>query len=138
LAATPTWVFHRANIERRRAHTLTRAMTRACRLEETTAMPMVDAYRRLQAFPGIGPWSAAEVAVVALGDPDAVSVGDYHLKNQVSWALAGEERGTDERMVELLEPWRGHRARVLRLLGAGGIQAPRRGARMPNRSIVSL
>jgi 3-methyladenine DNA glycosylase/8-oxoguanine DNA glycosylase len=138
LAATPTWVFHRANIERRRAHTITRAMARAFRLEETTAMPMADAYRRLQAFPGIGPWSAAEVAVVALGDPDAVSVGDYHLKNQVSWALAGEERGTDERMVELLEPWRGHRARVLRLLGAGGIQAPRRGARMSNRSIVSL
>jgi 3-methyladenine DNA glycosylase/8-oxoguanine DNA glycosylase len=138
LAATPSWVFHRANIERRRADTIVRTMARSRRLEETSAMPMADAYQRLQAFPGIGPWSAAEVAAVALGDPDAVSVGDYHLKNQVSWALAGEARGTDERMVELLEPWRGHRARVLRLLGAGGIHAPRRGARMPNRSIVRL
>jgi 3-methyladenine DNA glycosylase/8-oxoguanine DNA glycosylase len=138
LAATPSWVFHRANVERRRAETITRAMARACRLEETSAMAMPDAYRRLQAFPGIGAWSAAEVAVVALGDPDAVSVGDYHLKNQVSWALAGEERGTDERMVELLEPWRGHRARVLRLLAAAGIQAPRRGPRMANRSIARL
>lgn len=101
-------------------------------------MAMPDAYARLQAFPGVGPWSAAEVANVALGDPDAVSVGDYHLKNQVSWALAGEPRGTDERMVELLEPWRGHRARVLRLILAGGIGAPRYGPRMPNRSIVRL
>jgi 3-methyladenine DNA glycosylase/8-oxoguanine DNA glycosylase len=138
LASTPSWVFHRANVERRRADTLARAMRRACRLEETSAMSLPDAYERLQAFPGVGPWTAAEVAHVALGDPDAVSVGDYHLKHQVSWALANEERGTDERMVELLEPWRGHRSRVLRLLAAGGIHAPRRGPRMANRSIVTL
>ena len=29
--------------------------------------------------PGIGPWTAAEVTLRALGDPDAVSVGDAHL-----------------------------------------------------------
>ena len=138
LASTPSWVFHRANVERKRADTVVRAMHRACRLEETSGMTMPDAYARLQAFPGIGPWTAAEVAHVALGDADAVSVGDYHLKNQVSWALAGEARGTDERMLELLEPWRGHRARVLRLLAAGGIGAPRFAPRMANRSIVSL
>ena len=101
-------------------------------------MAMPDAYARLQAFPGIGPWSAAEVAVVALGDTDAVSVGDYHLKNVVSWAHAGAARGTDERMIELLEPWRGQRARVLRLLAAGGFHAPRFGPRMPDRSIAAL
>jgi 3-methyladenine DNA glycosylase/8-oxoguanine DNA glycosylase len=138
LAATPTWAFHRANVERKRADTITRAMARACRLEETTAMAMPDAYRRLQAFPGIGPWTAAEVALVALGDPDAVSVGDFHLKHQVSFALAGEPRGTDERMVELLEPWRGHRARVLKLLAVSGIGAPRYGPRLAHRSIARL
>lgn len=138
LAATPSWVFHRANVERKRADTVVRAMRRAVRLEETLAMPVADAYTRLLAFPGIGPWTAAEVANVALGDPDAVSVGDYHLKHQVSWALAGEPRGTDERMLELLEPWRGHRGRVLRLLAAGGIHAPRYGPRLPDRSIAAL
>jgi len=138
LAATPSWVFHRLNVERRRADTLTRAMARAPRLEETTAMAIGDAYARLQAFPGIGPWTAAEVALVALGDPDAVSVGDFHLRHSVCWALAGEPRGTDERMLELLEPWRGHRARVIRLLAAGGLHAPRRGPRMSHMAIARL
>lgn len=137
LAATPSWVFHRANVERRRAETVVRAMHRASRLEETLSMEMAAAYTRLLAFPGIGQWTAAEVAGVALGDPDAVSIGDHHLKHQVSWALAGEPRGTDERMLELLEPWRGHRGRVLRLLAAGGIHAPRYGPRMPDRSIAA-
>ena len=58
-----------------------------------------------------------------------MSVGDFHLKNLVAFALAGEPRGTDERMLELLEPWRGHRARVIRLLEASGIEAPKYGPR---------
>ena len=85
-------------------------------------MPLADAYARLRAMPGIGPWTAAEVAVRALGDPDAVSVGDYHLPSLVAYALAGERKATDERMLELLEPFRGHRARVVRLLEESGIR----------------
>ena len=64
-----------------------------------------------------------------------MSTGDYHLPDQVAWALAGEPRADDARMLELLEPWRGHRGRVLRLLGAGAGAAPRYGPRMPLRSI---
>ncbi|MDQ6772147.1 MAG: DNA-3-methyladenine glycosylase 2 family protein [Candidatus Dormibacteraeota bacterium] len=130
VAQTPYEVFHRFGIERRRAETVRRVAAHASRLEETLDMPPDAARRRLQALPGMGPWSAAEVALVALGDPDAVSVGDFHLPNQVAWALAGEARGDDERMLELLEPYRGHRARVLRLLEAERIYAPRRGPRM--------
>ena len=77
------------------------------------------ARRRLRALPGVGAWTAAEVTALALGDADAVSVGDFHLPHVVSWALAGERRGSDERMLELLEPYRGHRGRVIRLLLAG-------------------
>ena len=135
LADTPTWVFHRANVERKRADTIRRACSYAARLEETVAMAPADARRRLTALPGIGAWTAAEVAMVALGDADAVSLGDYHLPNQVAWALAGEPRGDDARMLELLEPWRGHRGRVLRLIGAGAGGAPRYGPRMPLRTI---
>jgi hypothetical protein len=58
--------------------------------------------------------------MLALGDGDAVFVGDLHLPHLVTSALAGERRGSDERMLELLEPYRGHRARVVRLLLAGG------------------
>jgi len=137
LAATPSWAFHRFGVERKRADTIRRACSYAPRLEEAADMSPADARRRLTALPGIGPWTAAEVAVVAMGDADAVSVGDYHLPNQVAWALAGEPRGDDARMLELLEPWRGHRARVIRLIVYGAGPAPRYGPRMPLRSIIA-
>ena len=138
LAATPYWVFHRFGVERRRAETVRRVAAVAPRLEEAVELPAVAAHRRLRAVPGVGGWTAAEVAIVALGDADAVSVGDFHLPNQVSWALTGEPRGDDDRMLELLEPYRGHRGRVIRLLEAGGITAPRFGPRMPQQSIAAL
>jgi len=136
LAGAPSYSFHPFGLERKRAETIRRACSYAHRLEETTTMAMADARRRLCALPGVGPWSAAEVATVALGDPDAVSVGDYHLPHDVSWALAGEARGTDERMLELLEPFAGHRGRVIRLLMAAGIRAPRYGPRLPLQRIA--
>jgi 3-methyladenine DNA glycosylase/8-oxoguanine DNA glycosylase len=80
----------------------------------------------------------AEVARVALGDTDAVSVGDFHLKHLVTWALAREPRGTDERMLELLVPYRPHRGRVQRLLEASGIKAPAFGPRLEARAIDRL
>ena len=89
-------------------------------------------------MPGIGPWTAAEVGVRALGDPDAVSVGDFHLPSLVAFALAGEPRGDDARMLELLEPYRGQRARVVRLLELSGIRPPRRGPRLSGRGIEDL
>ena len=100
-------------------------------------MSPAAASERMRALPGVGPWTAAEVALVALGDADAVPVGDYHVPHMVSWALAGEPRGSDERMLDLLEPFAGHRGRVVRLLAAAGLAAPRFGPRMPLRSFRS-
>ena len=131
LARTPYWSFHGFGVERRRADVIIGAARSAKRLEETVDMDLSEAARRLQAFPGIGPWSAAKVAQVALGDADAVPVGDYNLPHTVGYALEGTVRSTDERMLELLEPYRGHRARVIRLIGVAGITAPRFGPRMP-------
>jgi 3-methyladenine DNA glycosylase/8-oxoguanine DNA glycosylase len=119
VAATPYEVFHRFGIERRRAETLRRLAVVAHRLEETASLTLEAAYRRFQAIVGVGPWTAARIAMLALGDGDAVFVGDLHLPHLVTQALAGEPRGSDERMMELLEPYRGHRARVVRLLLAG-------------------
>lgn len=136
LAATPYWTFHGFGIERRRAEVIIGAARRASRLEETVSMGMADAYQRLQAFPGIGPWTAAHVASAALGDPDAVPVGDYNLPHSVGYALEGTPRSSDERMLELLEPYRGHRARVIRLIALAGIGAPRFGPRMPIRDFA--
>ena len=138
LLATPYWSVHRFGIERRRFGLIQTAAAHARRLEATVALDPVDARRVLMTLPGIGPWSAAEVSLVAYGDRDVVSTGDYHLPHQVAWALAGEARGTDTRMLELLEPYRGHRSRVIRLLALGGIQAPRFGPRMRLRRIAAI
>jgi len=137
LATTPYWTFHRFGIERRRAETIIRAARSAKRLEETVTMDMASAYARLEAFPGVGRWTAAKVAAVALGDPDAVPLGDYHLPHIVGYIFDGTPRSTDERMLELLEPYQGHRGRVIRLLTLAGIAAPRFGPRKPLRDIVS-
>src|SRR6185437_2870199 len=135
IAHTPYWALHRFGIERRRAETVIRAARSARRLEEITAMEMPAAYARLLAFPGVGAWTAAKVAMVALGDADAVPVGDYHLPHSIGYALEGTARSSDERMLQLLEPYRGHRARVIRLITIAGIGAPRFGPRRPLRNI---
>jgi 3-methyladenine DNA glycosylase/8-oxoguanine DNA glycosylase len=124
---------HPLGLEQKRAETLLRVARTPWpeREAEQTA-------RRLMAVRGIGQWTVAEVLRNAHGDPDAVSVGDYHLKNQVAWALVGEARATDERMLELLEPFRGHRGRVCQLLMRAGIGAPRFGPRAPIRSFRSF
>jgi 3-methyladenine DNA glycosylase/8-oxoguanine DNA glycosylase len=138
LATTPYWAFHPLGVERKRTAAVQLAASRARRVEETLAMAPADAHRRLQALPGVGPWTSAEVAIVALGDADAVSVGDFHLPHLVSHALTGEPRGTDERMLELLAPWPGHRGRVLRLLTRSGRYPDRRGPRMAVRSFTRI
>jgi 3-methyladenine DNA glycosylase/8-oxoguanine DNA glycosylase len=130
IAGTPSWRFHQWGVERKRADTVRRACAVAHRLE---AAP-----EKLELVAGIGPWTSAEVRRLALGDPDAVSVGDYHLPSLVSWALAGEPRGDDARMLELLAPYAGHRGRVQRLLEAGGPHAPRYGPRLPLQRIAEL
>jgi len=138
LATTPYHAFHPLGLERRRADLVRAVAARANRFEEIVTMPLPDAYARLRAMPGIGPWTAAEVAVRALGDRDAVSVGDYHLPSLVAYALAGERKATDERMLELLEPFRGHRARVVRLLEESGIRPEMHGPRMQPHSIAAI
>jgi 3-methyladenine DNA glycosylase/8-oxoguanine DNA glycosylase len=138
IARLPYHELHSLGIERRRADLARRVADRADRLEEIVCLSREDAYRRLRAIPGIGPWTAAEVALRALGDADAVSVGDFHLPNIVAFALAGEIRGTDARMLELLEPWRGQRARVVRLLELSGLRPPAFGPRYAPRSIAAM
>jgi len=118
-------------IERSRARVVSEVARRAVRLEEIMSMTRNDAERRLLAVPGIGPWTAALVMGAAWGDRDAVPVGDYHLPNTVAWALANEPRATDERMLELLDPFRPQRRRAVLLIKQQGGHAPRYGPRSP-------
>jgi 3-methyladenine DNA glycosylase/8-oxoguanine DNA glycosylase len=132
----PSWILARAGVSGRRASALREVARHARRIAALADLPGPDAAAWLDRLPGIGPWTAAEVARLALGDPDAVSVGDFHLPHLVAWSLAGEPRGTDERMLELLAPYRGHRGRVQRLLEATGATAPRFGSRVEPREVV--
>jgi 3-methyladenine DNA glycosylase/8-oxoguanine DNA glycosylase len=113
----PSWDWHRAGVEGVRAETIIRASGVADSLERLLTLSHAEADRKLRTIPGIGVWTSAEARQRAAGDPDAVSVGDYHLKNIVGWALAGRPRSTDEEMLALLEPFKGHRHRVTRLIG---------------------
>ena len=138
VASLPYYELHPLGLEQRRAATLIRAAQRAAWLEAAVEMAPAAALARLQSLPGLGVWTAAETARTALGNADAVSIGDYHVPNMVCWALAGEPRGDDRRMLELLEPYRGQRARVVRILERSGIRAPRYGPRSRPRDIGSL
>ena len=143
----PSFAFPPLGIEPRRGALLRRVASEAARLEaiaEPARRPggggtaSIELAARLRRYAGIGQWTAAEVTARALGDPDAVSVADAHLSNLVGFALAREPRATDDRMLELLAPWAGHRQRVIRLLESSGIAAPRHGPRIPPRDLREL
>lgn len=138
LSATPYWRFHRFGIEKRRADTIRLACSNAARLEELSSLPPIEVQAVLMELPGIGPWTAAHVALMSLGDPDAVTLGDFHIPHQVAWAFTGAHRSDDETMLQILEPYRGQRGRVIRLIVAGGIGPPRRGPRAPIRSFRDM
>ena len=121
--------FHPLGVERKRAEIILRVAREMRRLTNLEQRTPSQVQARLQQIRGIGPWTTAMVTATALGDADAVPVGDFHLPNTVAWHLAGEERGDDERMLELLEPYAGHRWRVLRLAKSLG-SAPKRGPRL--------
>jgi 3-methyladenine DNA glycosylase/8-oxoguanine DNA glycosylase len=127
----PSWEFHRANVDPGRARTVVGCARRAASLERLVSRPAAAAREALTSLPGVGVWTAAETAQRALGDADALSVGDYHVPKMVGWTLLGHPI-SDDVMVELLEPMRPHRHRVVRLLEVSGVAyEPRRGPRLP-------
>ena len=138
LADLPYFEFHPHGIEQKRALTIKEVCKRADKVREVADMDSPSAARRLMAFRGIGPWTTALVLQIALGDADAVPVGDFHFPDQVAWALADEPRANDDRMLELLAPYRGHRGRVIRILDAAGIRAPKFGPRVRIRNVAAI
>ena len=138
LARLPYWAFHPLGIERRRADTIRAVAGVAGRLASLGGVAAEERQRLLTSLPGIGPWTAAEAVRFTFGDPDAISVGDFHAPRLVCRSLADEPDGDDERMLELLEPYRGQRARVVLLLERGGRFPARRAPRRPAREIASI
>ena len=137
LASLPYHAFHGFGIERKRAESLISVAKHfdfLSRIMDNNLSPG-EMTQKLQMIPGVGVWTAAVAGGLAFGDPDALLVGDFHVKNTVAYALTGNIRGTDEEMVQTLTPYAGQRHRVVRWLQLSGIKAPARG---PRRRIVSI
>ena len=121
----PDHGFHRAGVDRARTRVIRVAAKHAARLEALSERPAAEAREWLQRLPGVGPWTAARTTGAAAGDPDAVPVGDLHVPRLVTYALTGAADGDDDSMLEALEPYAGHRGRVVRLVKAAGIGPPK-------------
>lgn len=135
LLRVASWEFHRLGIEEQRARTLRVAAKHAGYVDRTREMSGADARSALMKLPGIGPWTAAITVGVSHGDPDALPIGDFHVKNTVAWALTGRARGTDDEMLATLAPYAGQRWRVVRLLEKTGCGAPKFG---PKRRLLDI
>lgn len=137
-AMIPSWDWHKAGVDAKRSATIVRAARVAHRLEEAAAMAPEQAAARLEAVPGIGPWTSAETLQRSNGDPDAVTTGDLHLPGIIGYALAGNRDADDAAMLELLAPYAGQRHRAARLILLAGHVPPRRTPRMPRTDIGKL
>lgn len=137
MAETPYHVYHRLHLEKRRADLLRAVSRHAPRIEELRERTPGEAESVLASFPGIARWTTAKTLEVSHGDPDQVAVGDFHFKHMVVHHLTGRDRGTDEEMLELLEPFRPHRGRVIRLLHDLGHE-PSFGPRLAPRDITRM
>jgi len=127
LRRRPAWWFHPFGIEDKRARVLVEVARHASKMWSWAELPPCEASRMLRLIPGVGSWTVGSVLDPAMGDPDAVPVGDYHVKNVVAWNLAEEARAGDDRMLQLLEPYVGQRGRVVSAILAHGDGAPKFG-----------
>jgi len=125
------WEWRRLGIEGRRASALRVAAAAAHRLDEAAALGPDMLRARLSRSRGIGPWTVAHLLHTVVADADAVPVGDWHLPRLVGFALADEARADDTRLLELLQPFRPHRARVWRLVLASGRRPARHAPHAP-------
>jgi 3-methyladenine DNA glycosylase/8-oxoguanine DNA glycosylase len=137
MAAAPYHVYHRLHLEKRRADLLRAVAADEFNITELASKTPDQAGTQLKSFRGISDWTVSKTLEVSHGDPDQVAVGDFHFKHIVVHHLTGRDRGTDEEMVELLEPFRPHRGRVIRLLHTLGHE-PRFGPRMTPRDITRI
>lgn len=125
----PSWAWRRAGVDLQRSRTLIQTSRCADRLDRCAA-DTARAYTLMGKLPGIGAWTAAQVGHRALGDADALPLGDYHLGRMTGMTLLGRPLA-DEEIEEFYEPFRPHRYRVLRLIELNPRLASRRAPRMP-------
>ncbi|HWO59780.1 MAG TPA: DNA-3-methyladenine glycosylase 2 family protein [Umezawaea sp.] len=133
----PDWEWHKAGVDSARRRALIAAAQVAHRLEKAVELRGEAGRKLLRLIPGIGVWTAAEVAQRAWGDADAVSFGDFHIPSVVGWALLGKPLD-DDGMAEVLEPYAPQRHRAVRYIEASGFRKPRFGPRFSPRDYRAM
>jgi 3-methyladenine DNA glycosylase/8-oxoguanine DNA glycosylase len=119
MATLPAFELRAMGIGIRRATTLLGAARLGDRFESLRKLPIDRAMKWMDDLRGVGPWTINTVAIEALDHADGVLVGDAGLPRTVTLALSGREGG-DAEMLACLEPFRPHRARVVRLIELAG------------------
>ncbi|MDX3190516.1 DNA-3-methyladenine glycosylase 2 family protein [Streptomyces sp. MN03-5084-2B] len=137
LATLPDWHWHRAGVDIKRRTALVNAARIAPHLERAVELRGLEGRHWLRQVPGIGVWTAAEIAQRAWGDPDAVSFGDYNIPSMVGNAVLGTKLD-DAGMAEVLAPYAPQRQRAVRYLEAAGHTRPRFGPRIELRDYRAM
>ncbi len=137
MAAAPYYEYHPLHLEKRRAEVLRAVAAKSELINGLAERDPKEATKTLELFRGISVWTSASTLDVSHGDPDQVAVGDFHIKHTVVHHLTGKDRGTDEEMLELLEPYRPQRGRAVRLLHLLGHE-PKFGPRLAPRNITRM
>lgn len=132
VAKVPGWRFHEIGVGSKRAATLVQVARRGSSIERLRDGGPESFVERIQSLPGIGPWTANYAARNALAWSDAVPLGDFHAPFVISEAFGvrglrrDDPAAADRAMLEVLEPFRPHRARVALLLESYAVQTRNR------------
>lgn len=135
LRSVPSWQWHSMWVQPPLARAVRHVAHRAGAVHRLAVASSMETgsisalARQLTHLPGIGDWTAAEALQRSHGAADLPAVGDYHLAHYVGQVMTGR-RTDDAGMLDLLEPFRPHRQRVVRLLKLSGIPAQRFGPRL--------
>jgi 3-methyladenine DNA glycosylase/8-oxoguanine DNA glycosylase len=137
IRGVPDWEWHKAGVDSARRRAILACAAVAHRLEKAAELRGEEGRILLRRIPGIGVWTAAEIAQRAWGDPDAVSFGDFHIPTVVGWALVGRPLD-DAGMLAELAPYVPQRQRAVRYVEASGFRRPRFGPRYSPRDYRAM
>lgn len=106
IAALPCERIAEQGVIARRAHAIITLAgeVAAGRLRLNPGAPVDETLTRLQAVPGIGPWTAHYIAMRALAWPDAFPDGDYGVRAALGMCSAAQAR----QQAEAWRPWRAY------------------------------
>ena len=118
IAGRGAYELHKIGFDPDQAHALLRVAAFAHGFDDLD--DPAAARRALESIDALTPGTVERAVLDAFGDPDAVLVDDLGTARLVTRFFVGEPHADTDRALELLEPWRGQRARMVRLIQLDG------------------